>query len=48
MKILWKKPVGKPRLRWEHNFALLLNIRGWKRQVGDGDIWSRNVEEIWT
>jgi hypothetical protein len=30
-----RRPVGKPRLRWEDNIRrdllLLLNIRGWRR-----------------
>jgi hypothetical protein len=37
-----RRPVGRPRLRWEGNF---INIRGWKRWAGDRDIWTQTVEE---
>jgi hypothetical protein len=42
-----RRPVGRPRLRWEGNIRRdsLLNIRGWKRWAGDGDIWTQTVEE---
>jgi hypothetical protein len=35
-----RRPVGRPRLRWEDNIrrdSLLLNIRGWRRWAGDRD-----------
>jgi hypothetical protein len=35
-----RRPVGRPRLRWEENIrrdSLLLNIRGWRRWAGDRD-----------
>jgi hypothetical protein len=43
-----RRPVGRPRLRWEDNIrrdSLLLNIRGWRRRAGDRDIWRRTSEE---
>jgi hypothetical protein len=44
-----RRPVGRPRLRWEDNIRrdslLLLNIRGWRRRAGDSDIWRRTIEE---
>ena len=47
-----RRPVGRPRLRWEHNInrdsSLLLNIRGWRRLTGGRDIWRRNVEQATT
>jgi hypothetical protein len=44
-----RRPVGRPRLRWEDNIRrdslLLLNIRGWRRWGVDRDIWRRTTEE---
>jgi hypothetical protein len=42
-----RRPVGRPRLRWEdiRRESLLLNIREWRRWAGDRDIWRRTVEE---
>jgi hypothetical protein len=42
-----RRPVGRPRLRWEDNIRRdsLLNIRGWRRWAGDRDIWRRTTEE---
>jgi hypothetical protein len=44
-----RRPVGRPRLRWEDNIRreslLLLHIRGWRRWAGDRDIWRRTIEE---
>jgi hypothetical protein len=44
-----RRPVGRPRLRWEDNIRrdslLLLNVRGWRRGAGDRDIWRRTIEE---
>jgi hypothetical protein len=43
-----RRPVGRPRLRWEDNIrrdSLLLNIRGWRRWAEDRDIWRRTTEE---
>jgi hypothetical protein len=38
-----RRRVGRPRLRCEdiirRYYSLLLNIRGWRTLVGDGDIW---------
>jgi hypothetical protein len=45
-----RRPVGRPRLRWEDNIKrdslLLLNRRGWRRWAGDRDIRRRTIEEI--
>jgi hypothetical protein len=43
-----RRPVGRPRLRWEDNIrrdSLLLNIRGWRGWAGDRDIWRGTAEE---
>jgi hypothetical protein len=42
-----RRPVGRPRLRWEdvRRDSLLLNIRGWRRWAGDRDIWRGTTEE---
>jgi hypothetical protein len=48
-KLHGRRPVERPRLRWEDNIRrdslLLLNIRGWRRRAGDRDIWRRTIEE---
>jgi hypothetical protein len=45
-----RRPVGRPRLRWEDNIRrdslLLLNIRGWRRWAGYRDVWRRTIEEV--
>jgi hypothetical protein len=49
-KFYGRRPVGRPRLRWEdirRDSLLLLNIRGWRRWTGDRDIWRRTVEPMW-
>ena len=41
-----RRLVGRPRLRWEdirRDSQLMLNIRGWRRLLGDRDIWRRTV-----
>jgi hypothetical protein len=44
-KFYGRRPVGKPRLRWEENVrrdsSLPLNVR-W-RLAGDRDIWKRTI-----
>jgi hypothetical protein len=43
-----RRPVGRPRLRWEDNIrrdSLLLNIRGWRGWAWDRDIWRGTAEE---
>ena len=44
-----RRPVGRPRLRWEDKLRkdsqLLLNIRGRRRLAKDRDIWRRTAEE---
>lgn len=43
-----RRPVGRPRLRWEENikrdFSLLLSIRGWRRLEGAREMWKRTTE----
>jgi hypothetical protein len=46
-----RRPVGRPRLRWEDNIrrdSLLLSIRGWRRWAGDRVIRKRTVEKART
>jgi hypothetical protein len=46
-KFYGRRPVGRPRLRWEYirRDSLLLNIREWRRWAGDRDIWRRTIQE---
>jgi hypothetical protein len=47
-----RRHVGRPRLRWADNIrrdpSLLLNIRGWRRVVGNRDIRRQTIEEAST
>jgi hypothetical protein len=41
-----RRPVGRPRLKWESNIrkhsSFLLKIRGWRRRGWDRDMWKAN------
>ncbi|KAG8236467.1 hypothetical protein J437_LFUL015473 [Ladona fulva] len=44
-----KRPVGKPRARWEDNVSKdtrdLLGIRNWREQSRDRDGWRQKIDE---
>lgn len=44
-----KRPVRKPRLRWEESVARdareLLNVRSWRSASGNREEWKRKIEE---
>ncbi|KAG8238981.1 hypothetical protein J437_LFUL005038 [Ladona fulva] len=44
-----KRPVGKPRARWEDNVSKdtrdLLGIRNWRQQSRDRDGWRQKIDE---
>jgi hypothetical protein len=41
IKFHGRRPVGRPRLRWEDNILVAAVYKRWRRIVRDRDIWSQ-------
>jgi hypothetical protein len=45
-KLMSKRPIGRPKTRWED--VKSMNVRNWKKVVQNRDRWKKVVEQVRT